>query len=447
MLLKRIRIHILHVLTKLINLSLTKGNFPEVFKSAIVIPLYKKSDKFSPTNYRPIALLSIFSKILEKVVKGRLVKFLDKNEYFSPNQFGFRAGKNTSDALLCFMSQVYDSVNDGKCCARLFVDVMKAFDTVDHSILLQRLHDAGVRGITNKWFRSYLTDRSQQVRVGNKVSEKMYLRHGIPQGSVLSGPLFLVYVNSLCNGVFEGNLVSFADDTALFYKADSVLDLKNKMQSDINLLKIWFVKNYMSMSPKTKYVIFSPRKNMILSSPLRYHATGCLQNLCSCPSIEQVSEIKYLGLILDTGSTWKQHIMYIKNKLVCYIKMFYIMKSVCYSSLMKTMYYALINSKLEYGISIWGGTYLTSMRPLIILQKCFVTIILNRHRLEHTDQLFIITKILPLRSLYVFKVLKEFFNKSGDDFETRLETRVTRRILRVKVPKPNLSLYKKFFGF
>lgn len=125
-----------------------------------------------------------------------------------------------------------------------------------------------------------LLDRQvQQVRVGDILSEQMYLRHGIPQGSVLSGPLFLVYVNSLCNGTFEGNLVSFADDTALFYTAESVSDLRSKMQSDINLLKTLFIINLMSMSPKTKYVIFSPRKNCIFTSPLKYHDIGCLTQL------------------------------------------------------------------------------------------------------------------------------------------------------------------------
>lgn len=186
-LLKHICESILDVLTCLINFSKSSGEFPDILKFAVVIPLYKKSDKFSPSNYRPISLLLVFSKIIEKVVKSRLVNFLNSKNYFSDQQFGFRSGKNTNDALLCFMMQVYNGVNEGKYCAGLFVNVMEAFDTVDHTMLLNRLNDAGVRGIPQKWFASYLSDRCQQTRVGDELSDREYLQHGILQGSVLSG--------------------------------------------------------------------------------------------------------------------------------------------------------------------------------------------------------------------------------------------------------------------
>ncbi len=169
--------------------------------------------------------------------------------------------------------------------------------------------------------------------------------------------------------------------------------------------------------------------------------------MCSCPLIEEVSEIKYLGLTLDTSLSWKAHISNLRDKLVKYVRLFYVMKTICYSDLLKIIYYALISSKLEYGLCIWGGTYITSLKPLIILQKCFIRLVLNRHRLEHTQHLFKLTKILPLRSLYIFKVLREFYVRSGNNIQINIDRSRTRRILDVSVPKPNLTLYKKFYVY
>ncbi len=157
---KEVAESIIDVIVHLTNLSLSSGEFPTSLKHAVVTPLFKKNDRLSPGNYRPIALLPVFSKLVEKIVKVRLVNFLSKQNFFCKKQYGFQSKLNTSAALLDFMSQVYTGVNEGKVCAGLFVDVMKAFDTVDHRILLSRMHDAGIRGVALKWFCSYLSDRT-----------------------------------------------------------------------------------------------------------------------------------------------------------------------------------------------------------------------------------------------------------------------------------------------
>ena len=237
MILKSIDVYIVDVLVYLINFSMSSGEFPLNLKTAIVKPLFKKNDKTIPGNYRPIALLSIFSKLLEKIVKVRLLNFLEKYNYFSNKQYGFRKKLSTSSALINFMSKVYTGLNNSKYCAGLFVDVMKAFDTVDHVTLLTRLEEAGVRGVPLQWFHSYLSGRTQRTKVSGVLSDLGDIQHGIPQGSVLSGPLFLIYVNNLCNGNFKGNLCAFADDTALFYEANSIEQLKIDMQYDVNALR------------------------------------------------------------------------------------------------------------------------------------------------------------------------------------------------------------------
>lgn len=166
---------------------------------------------------------------MEKIVENWLINFLNKNNYFSKNQFGFRSGRNTTDVLLYFMTHVYKGLNDGRFCAGLFVDTMKAIDTVDHAVLLNRWHDAGVRGTVYNWFKLYLTNRLQQTRVEYELNHRTYMSYGSLRGSVLSGPLFLTRINSLCNGNFNGNLVSFADDTALYYNAHNILKLRNQI--------------------------------------------------------------------------------------------------------------------------------------------------------------------------------------------------------------------------
>jgi hypothetical protein len=343
------------------------------------------------------------------------------------------------------MEQEYAGINEGKYCAGLFVDVMKAFDTVDHEVLLSRLYDAGVRGVAHRWFTSYLTGRSQSTKVEGHISDSAALPHGIPQGSVLSGPLFLIYVNNLCNGNFTGNLVSYADDTALFYQANTVEELKIKIQNDVNLLRYWFTNNFMSMSPKTKYIVFTLQRQYFFTSSLKYHEISCNSYNCLCSNIEQVKEIKYLGLILDENLSWKNHINYLKTKLIKYIRIMYLLKDVCNARLMRTIYYALINSKLEYGLAIWGGCYYTNLKPIIILQKCFIRITCNRHRLEHTDSLFKMLKVLPLRNLYIYKVLKIFFIRSGNEFND--DGQRSRRNILAPVPRPFLTAFKKFYSY
>lgn len=438
--------NIIDVLVYLINFSMSSGVFPDELKTAIVKPLFKKNDKHDPGNYRPIALLSIFSKILEKVIKTRLVNFLEKKYYFSKNQFGFRQKLSTNTALLHFMGEAYSGINEGKHCAGMFIDVMKAFDTVDHTTLLKRLHESGVRGLPLQWFSSYLSGRTQRTRVDDVLSEQGIIEHGIPQGSVLSGPLFLVYVNNLCNGKFKGKLVSFADDTALFYKSASMETLKQNMQYDINALRWWFTNSFMVMSPKSKYIIFNLTRIVKFSSPLRYHDIKCNTVCCSCLEIEQLNEMKYLGLWVDSKVNWKPHINYLKLKLARYVRVFFMLSYVCNQQLLRTVYYALVNSKLEYGLPVWGGAYSTTIKPLVTIQKTFIRIIKHRPRTDHSAPLFKDLKVLPLKNLFIFKVLRIFFDKcEGGNAYTNNKIRDLRNRRDAVVPRPNLTIFKKFY--
>lgn len=206
----------------------------------------------------------------------------------------------------------------------------------------------------------------------------------------------------------------------------------------------------MVMSPKTKYVVFNISKELYLQPQLMYHDLSCLEEFdCTCPTIEQVLEMKYLGLVLDSRVSWKQHIDYLKKKLIKYLQIFYLLRSVCDEELMKSVYYSLINSKLEYGIGIWGGTFITALKPIILLQMTFVRIVAGKSKYEHSEPIFKQLAILPFKNLSVYSVLRIYFNRSGTKhgilYKPRREN--LRNCFSVNVPKPNLSQFMKFYSF
>lgn len=208
-------------LVDICNSSLTLGQFPDDFKIAKIIPIFKKGQKCSIENYRPISILSVFSKILEKVMYNRLVPFLEKYNILSSSQFGFRKGKSINNALYTFIEEIFTAWDKRKRVTGLFLDLTKAFDVVDHKLLLEKLDIYGIRGIAHKWFASYLSNRSYCVEVNGVLSDTTLSTYGIPQGSVLGPVLFLLYINDLPINVPQASTVLFADDTNLLVKESS----------------------------------------------------------------------------------------------------------------------------------------------------------------------------------------------------------------------------------
>lgn len=449
---KKIAPNIINVLTYLYNFSLSTGEFPQCLKKANVIPIFKRGDCSDPNCYRPISLLSVFAKILEKIVKSRLMEFLNKNNYFSSNQFGFREGMSTEDALLTFMENVYSSINQNKKVSALFIDLTKAFDTVDHGVLFEKLWWTGVRGLPLNWFTSYLSRREQSVRIGMCLSDPGSLEYGVPQGSVLGPILFLIYMNDLCNGRFNGRLVAFADDTAFIYEHQNLNSLYDAMNEDLYFLRLWFDKNYMILSEKTKFMLFSLRKDLKFDEPLKFHGSDCRSlnngnNCCNCLVIDQVSNIKYLGLVIDSQLSWRDHVNKLKRELYISLRKFYLLNQMCHrNNVLVNVYHALVGSRLCYGLTCWGGTYNSTLYPLSIFQKRFIRVISGMGKFEHTWPAFVSMKILPLRHLYIFKVLKMFFIRSTSYSTTRKMNYNFRKNEVVFVPKSYLTAHQIFYS-
>ena len=198
---------------------MAEGTFPSILKIGKITPIFKKDDEQLLENYRPISTLPIFGKIFEKLIYSRLYGFFASNGILNKNQFGFRQGHSTSHALNYWINHIQKAIKKGNHVLGIFIDLSKAFDTIDHDILIKKLENYGIRGVALELIKRYLTDRTQYVNVLGESSEKLHVLFGVPQGSCLGPLLLLIYINDLPNISIDTNFVLFADDTNIFVKA------------------------------------------------------------------------------------------------------------------------------------------------------------------------------------------------------------------------------------
>ena len=284
-LVKNLAAEIVQPLVHIFNLSLTNGIVPREMKVAKVVPIFKKGDPKLLTNYRPISLLISFSKILEKLIYVRTVKFLNSSKMFSNFQFGFREKHTTTHAILHFINKVSYAMDNHMHTLGIFLDYSKAFDRVDHKILLRKLSHYGVRGAALDWFRSYLADRQQFVSINGFDSELQNVSCGVPQGSLLGPLLFILYINDFqySSDVLSFNL--FADDSSIFFSHKDAQVLVQTVNSELRNITSWIHANKLSLNlTKTNYMIYSNSLKML---PGDIMFNGVL--------IDRVTSTKFLG--------------------------------------------------------------------------------------------------------------------------------------------------------
>ena len=355
-------------ISALINSSFESGIFPSVLKISKVIPVFKnKGSPLEVSNYRPISLLSNIEKIFEKVIYSRVINFLEENHQIYSRQFGFRKAHSTENTLINIVERIRASIDKGEFVCGVFVDLQKAFDTVDHEILLAKLEHYGVRDITNTLFRSYLSNRSQFVYVANSKSQLKSINHGVPQGSVLGPLLFLLYINDLHQCIKKSETYHFADDTHLLNFSKTVWNLCGRVNSDLRALVSWLNANKISLNAsKTEFVIFcSPWKRM-----------DCIPRLKLFGKILTPSKsVKYLGVHLDEHLNWKVHIGIVAAKLRRANGAISKLRHYVPHDVLLNVYHAIFVSHIRYASQIWGLCDNTVTHRIQVLQNTAMRLI------------------------------------------------------------------------
>ena len=376
------------------NLSLSTGVVPRQLKIAKVIPVYKKGDVDLICNYRPISLLSIFDKLLEKIMAKRLSLHLDTNNILHKFQFGFRRNHSTSLALVDVIDNILEDLDNHKHVIGTYLDLQKAFDTVNHRILLHKLYNYGIRGIAYEWFCSYLSDRYQFTCVNNSKSDVNMITCGVPQGSVLGPLLFLIYVNDIANAVPNVNVKLFADDTNLFVAGPSLVSVNLTAIDSINCLNQWFIANKLSLNiDKTCYMVFPSDTN------------NNTRLTVDTQEIQKVSSCRYLGVIVDDELKWINHIQHIYNKLLKYTSIFYKLRTKVPSRILFNIYYAFVHPHLLYAIEVYGNTCSSYIDKLSKLNNKLLRILQYKSFQSHAPDLYFEFNTLPITLLHEQQVL------------------------------------------
>ena len=275
-------------------------------KVAKVLPLHKGDSMLSVGNYRPISLLPIFSKIFERLVYNRVIEFIDNNKILSELQFGFQKNKSTEQAVSTILSTLDEakSRRDSSYC--IFLDFAKAFDTVNHEILLKKLDHYGVSGVALDLLRSYLSNRTQQTEINGVLSDTGIIKHGVPQGSVLGPLLFLLYINDISESSKILKFFLFADDTTVHYSDKTSSDTENLLNNELSKVSDWLAANKLSLNVKrSNFLHFHHGKIKKPSINLKINGIN----------VEEKEVTKYLGVFIDNKLSWRSHIAHVKAKL------------------------------------------------------------------------------------------------------------------------------------
>ena len=383
-------------LSKLFNLSIRNGEYPDALKIAKVIPIYKKGEHTDINNYRPISILTHLNKIFETIICSQMKSFLDKHNIFYKYQYGFREKHSTDQALIEIVDGIKLSIDTSKLAGGIFVDLTKAFDTVNHKILLEKLRHLGVRGIPNKLLESYLTNRYQYVQINDNKSSLRSINCGVPQGSVLGPLLFILYINDLVN-CSNSKIRIFADDTAVYFACSNKAEFEELVKAIMIQLDEWFTANLLTLNTdKSYFCIFRTTQNHITDLPevIKFNDK----------SIMRAKSIKYLGITLDEFLNWNEHVASTIKSLNSLFSVFYNIRRYLTIEHIRVIYYTMIYSRIKYGICAYGFAKKGNMDKVQILQNKLLKVLLEKERRTPTNELHNTLDILQVNDIFLQEI-------------------------------------------
>ena len=423
-------------LTRFFNWFLEAGIFPKILKKGTITPILKKGDPRYLDNYRPVSTLPIFGKILEKIIYARLYDFLNSVNAIYDRQFGFRKMHSTCHAVNYSVNHILQKIERKNHVIGIFIDLSKAFDTIEHSKLLEKLLRYGIRGKAHKILQSYLSNRDQVTKFQNEESEKCSVEFGVPQGSVLGPLLFLMYINDIVNSSNLGEFVLFADDTNIFVTGKTADEAYHKANTLLNEINSYMFMNQLHINvTKSCFIHFKPDLSRAQQTCARCRIFDKNHSLSlNGKKLLKVQSTKFLGVVIDESLSWEPHLDHLATKLNACIVVIKRIKNCIPNSEYHKIYNALFMSHLTYCISCWGGISDHRLSKIFAIQKRCIRLLfgntanfdhkefyltcarvrtIDQHRaershcLEHTKPLFNENSLLTLQNLYTYHIFME----------------------------------------